>query len=157
MSQKVIGLIGLFLAMCMIGCGGSEYRFGNARTLPNLSGQWKIIATSQTMAQQFLGTANLAQTNLGMQGTVSQLFVYCAGSATASAELVPNSAINPSSVVSYGVTMTLQEGVSSASGPQQINLVGTASADGQKMSGTYSAPAGSCTAGDMGVWTANKQ
>jgi|SRR6516162_2640352 len=68
MIQKHGWYIALILTVCMVGCGGSEYRFGNNRTLPNLSGQWSLTATSQATSQQFQGTANVAQTNLDCRG-----------------------------------------------------------------------------------------
>ena len=71
MAQTRTWVFAVLLAVFMVACGGSEYRFGNSRTLPNLSGQWNVIATSQTISQQFVGGANLAQTNLGLQGNVS--------------------------------------------------------------------------------------
>ena len=144
------------LAMLLAGCGGSEYRFGNNRTLPNLSGKWNVSATSNATSQQYAGTANLAQTNMALQGSFALLFTYCADSATATGLLDPNTTFTPTSLTSYGVTITLQESVGSNSGPQSAILKGSASADGTHMSGTYTVPAGSCTTGDNGVWTANK-
>jgi hypothetical protein len=156
MAQVRICFFALLLAICMVGCGGSEYRFGNSRTLPNLSGQWAFTATSQTMSQQYQGTANVAQSDLGLQGIVKLLFNYCAPSATVSGLLEANPSFSSTSVTSYGIAITLQENVAQNSGPQEIDLTGTVSADGTKMSGTYTAPVGSCTSGDTGVWTANK-
>ena len=155
MVQKLVRGVALLLTVCMVGCGGSEYRFGNDRRLPNLSGMWNFTATSQTMSQQYQGAANLAQTNLGLQGIVNLLFDYCAPSATAGGSLTPNPSFDSSSVTSYDVQITLQENVAGG-GTQQVNLTGSASADGTRMSGTYTVPAGSCTTGDTGTWTAEK-
>jgi|SRR6516162_5404983 hypothetical protein len=121
MIQKHGWYIALILTVCMVGCGGSEYRFGNNRTLPNLSGQWSLTATSQATSQQFQGTANVAQTNLGLQGTVNNLFDYCAPAATLGGSLQPTQPFIPASVTSYQLTLTLQESVSENSGPQQFS------------------------------------
>lgn len=147
--------IALFFVVGMIGCGGSEYRFGNARTLPNLSGSWTFTAQSQTMPQQFQGTAEVAQSNLGLQGSVNNLFVYCAPNANLSAVMTPTQPFVSTSVTSYSLVVTLQENVTGR--PQTIVLQGSSSADGTHMSGTYTAYAGGCTNGDSGAWTANKQ
>jgi len=155
MAQKLVWCVALLLAVCMLGCGGSEYRFGNARRLPNLSGQWTFTATSQTMSQQFQGNASLAQTNLGLQGNLNLLFDYCAPTATVGGVLVAVQPFDDSSVNSYTLSLKLQENVAGG-GLQEVDLTGSASADGTKMSGTYTAPAGNCTIGDSGVWTAAK-
>ena len=155
MAQTRVWFVAMILAVCMLGCGGSEYRFGNTRTLPNLSGQWAVTATSQTMSQQFQGTANVAQTNLALQGSVSNLFDYCAPTATISGTLDGTQPLDPNAVTSYALTLTMQENLTGG-GTQMITLTGSASADGTHMSGTYTALAGLCTTGDTGVWTANK-
>jgi hypothetical protein len=155
MVNKSVWFVALLLAVSMLGCGGSEYRFGNSRRLPNLSGNWNFTATSQTMSQQFHGTASFAQANLGLQGTVNLLFDYCAPKATLSGVLTPTDPFDSFSVTSYSLSLVLQENVTEG-GSQEVDLDGSASADGTKMSGTYTAPAGSCTAGDTGVWTATK-
>lgn len=154
-GRSVVSLSVLLLLLAPVGCGGSEYRFGNQKNLPNLSGQWNFSATSQTMSQQFQGGGNIAQSNLGIQGSVSTLFNYCAPSATISGTLTPTQPFDTTSVTSYTLTMVMQEQVSNG-GTQEVDLTGSASADGTRMSGTYTAPAGSCTAGDSGVWTASK-
>lgn len=160
MAQKSVWFFALLLAMGMIGCGGNhtEGRFGNPRKLPGLSGTWNFTATSQTMSQKFQGTASIAQTNYAVQGTVNLLFDYCAPTATISGVLTPTDPFDSSSLTSYSpVNLTLQENVTGGDAPQQVNLTGSASADGSQMSGTYTAPAGGCTAGDTGVWTAAKR
>ena len=156
MAQIRVWLFAILLAIFMLGCGGSEYRFGNSRTLPNLSGTWSISANSTQTSQQFQGTANVAQTNNGVQGTLQGLFSYCAPSATLGGTLDPIQPFDSTSVNSYNVNVVLQEAVGENSAPQAIQLVGSASADGTHMSGTYTATAGSCTTGDTGTWTANK-
>ena len=52
--------------------------------------------------------------------------------------------------------IVLQESVGTESAPQAIELIGTASADGARMSDTYQAFAGSCKSGDYGTWQENK-
>ena len=156
MGQIRVWCFAILVAVFMLGCGGSEYRFGNSRRLPNLSGKWNVTATSIQMSQQFQGVANLAQGNNGLQGTMTNLFTYCAASATVGGVLTPVSGFNAASVNSYSVDAMLQEDVSSGSAPQAIELIGSASADGTHMSGVYQASAGSCTTGDSGTWVANK-
>jgi len=135
--------VAMILAIFMVGCGGSEYRFGNNRTLPNLSGQWHISATSIDKSQQYQGTANFAQTNTGVQGTVNDLFTYCAPSATLGGALDPVSPFDSTSLNSYAVDVVLQEDVPTGANPQSIELSGSASADGTHMSGVYTAHSGS--------------
>jgi len=157
MIRKGFGCAAILLTMALVGCGGSEYRFGNGRTLPNLSGQWNFSATSIDKSQQYQGTANFAQSNGGVQGTVSNLFTYCAASATLGGALTPyNTTFDATSVYSYSVDIVLQENVPTGSSAQAIELLGTASADGTHMSGTYKAYPGSCTTGEDGTWQANK-
>jgi hypothetical protein len=156
MGQARGGFVAIIMALFMLGCGGSEYRFGNSRTLPNLSGDWTFDATSTTTSQQFHGTASFAQTNNGVQGTVTNLFTFCASAATLGGVLNPVQPFDPTSVNSYKVDIVLQEKVPSGSAPQAIELLGSASADGKHMSGVYSAESGACTTGDSGTWVANK-
>lgn len=155
MAQVRVWTFAILLAVCMAGCGGSEYRFGNTRTLPNLSGQWNFSATSQTMSQQYQGTGNFAQTNLGLQGSVNLLNNVCEPTANLSGSLVATPAFNATSLTSYSVSITLQGNVSGG-GTQEIILSGSASADGTKMSGTYTVPEGVCSSADAGAWTASK-
>lgn len=157
MAQKSVWFVALLLAMGMIGCGNhTEGRFGNPRELPGLSGTWNFTATSQTMSQQFQGTASIYQANYAVQGTVNLLFDYCAPSATVSGTLVPTQPFDSASLTSYAVDLVLQENVTGDAAPQEVDLTGSASADGSQMSGTYTAPAGGCTDGDIGVWSAHK-
>lgn len=146
--------LALISILTMAGCGGSEYRFGNQRRLPSLTGDWIITASSQTMSQQFQGTGNFSQANLGLQGTVNLLFDYCAPTSTLGGSLTPTDPFDSNSVTAYSVSATVQENV--VGGQQAINLLGSASADGNSMSGTYTASAGTCTTGDSGVWSASK-
>ena len=156
MAGTVVWSLATLIAVCMLGCGGSEFRFGNSRRLPNLSGKWNVTANSTAMSQQFQGIADLAQVNHGLQGTLTNLFTYCAASATLGGVLSPNRAFDATAVNSYGVAAVLQEAVGPGSAPQAIQFLGSASADGTHMSGVYTADAGSCTAGDSGTWVANK-
>ena len=155
MKKYLLPAVTVTIVMILIGCGGSEYRFGNQKNLPNLSGQWNYSATSQVMSQQYHGSGNLAQANLGVQGNIDLLFSFCAPSATVSGVLTATQPFDTSSMTSYSLTIVLQENVSGG-GTQEVDLTGSASADGTKMSGTYSAPAGACTTGDSGVWSASK-
>jgi hypothetical protein len=69
--------------------------------------------------------------------------------------MTPTNPFDYTSTTSYSISMTMQENVT-GEGVQQVDLTGTVSANGNQMSGTYIAPAGSCTIEDHGVWTANK-
>ena len=155
MKKYVRLLLALLVLVSIAGCGGSEYRFNNQRSLPNLTGHYNFSATSQTMSQQYQGTAEVSQSNLAVQGSVTELFNYCAPSATVSGSLTPVDDFNPTSVVSYTVNLVLQENVVGG-GTQEVDLTGTASANGDHWSGTYTAPPGSCTTGDSGVWSADR-
>lgn len=154
-GRSVVFLPVPLLLLALMGCGGSEYRFGNQKPLPNLSGQWTFSATSQTMSQQFHGTGSIAQSNLALQGSVSTLFNYCAPSANISGTLTATQPFDTTSTTSYTLTMVMQEQVADG-GVQEVDLEGSASADGTRMSGTYTASGGSCTTGDSGVWSASK-
>jgi hypothetical protein len=90
-------------------------------------------------------------------GVVSATFSYTVHRQQPSvARLTVLSRWNPRRVTSYPLTLTLRESVTGGAGPHEITLIGSASADGTHMSHTYFAPAGSCTTGDNGVWTATK-
>jgi hypothetical protein len=153
MAKKCVWCIALLAAMCMLACSGSEYRFGNTQTyIPkSLSGQWSFSAQSQTIPANYNGTGTITQTNEALLGNVNLLFDYCAPTAGLSG-LIDNS-----SCVATGcnVTLTLQENVVGG-GSQVVNLTGTVNITGNGLSGTYTAPAGSCTTGDKGVWAASK-
>jgi len=157
-SRSVLIAPVLLLSLVLLGCGGSEYRFGNQPREQYVTGQWVFQANSTTMAHQYQGTATLSQVNLGISGTVNLLFDYCAPSAQISGQLsnglVPG--IPPDLGQSADVTLTLQENVASG-GAQEVDLSGSAASNGNSMSGTYTAPPGSCTTGDVGNWTAYKQ
>jgi hypothetical protein len=144
----------LLLCALLAGCGGSEYRFGNQRTLPNLSGHWTFKLVSGTSYAQYQGTADLTQTNLDLQGTANAIFPSCASTALVDIPLTPTPGFNSNSVVSYTLTGTMQEDVSS--GKQLVSLSGSASADGNGMSGSYTLQPGACSNGETGTWAASK-
>ncbi len=152
----------LLLAIVLCGtivlgsCGGSEYKFGNQRRLPSLTGNWSINAISGTTSAQYQGTANLGQTNLDLSGTVTGLFTYCGATGLLDAPLSAAAGFNSESVTSYTISgATLQENVT-VGGTQLVTLTGSASADGGSMSGSYIVPPGSCSSGDTGTWSASK-
>ena len=145
----------ILIAFCLAGCGGSEYRFGNSRRLPSLTGNWRFTAVSGTTYTQYQGTSSLNQTNLDLQGTVNSLFPACAPTALTDIPLSPASPFDSSSVISYTFASgTMQENVSD--GQQLVTLTGSASADGNAMSGTYFVQSGTCSDGETGTWSASK-
>jgi len=149
----------LIFCLILLGCSGSEYRFGNSPREQSLSGQWLFQATSNVTTQQFQGTATLGQVNLGINGSMGTMFFgSCAPTSTVSGllsgALVPG-AVQPGPPVS--VALQLQGNVS-AGGTQEVDLTGSAATDANSMSGTYTVPIGPCASmSDAGVWTAYKQ
>lgn len=155
MAQMRAWSFAILLAFCMVGCGGSEYRFGNSRRLPSLTGNWRFTAVSGITYTQYQGTASLGQTNLDLQGTVNSLFPACAPTALTDVPLEPTSPFDSNSVTSYTFTSgTMQENVSD--GQQLVTLTGSAAADGNSMSGTYALQSGTCSDGETGTWSASK-
>jgi hypothetical protein len=158
-AQKHVWFFALLLAVLMVGCGGSEYRFGNSQssTPSNLSGQWTFTASSTTTSAKYNGTGSVQQTNTAIFGSINLLFDFCAPTASITGMVgstAPTEPGIPSS--STAIAMFLQENVS-LGGSQTATLYGTVTIDGKRMSGTYDLAPGACSLyGESGVWAANK-
>jgi hypothetical protein len=134
-------LTSLVLILCVVlsGCSGGSGSGGSQNAQPiNLAGNWQASTISNLGYNTFLWGA-INQTGGQFSGTMNISGSPCAVSGTLSG-----------SVNGLNVTVSLLEGT------QTVSLTGTASADGNSMTGTYQAPAGGCTNGDSGTFSATR-
>jgi hypothetical protein len=119
----------------LLSCGG-----GTSNSGQTVNGNWQFSGTSTVFFGNTTGgTATLTQNGSSVSGTVSLTGTPCATSGSLSGT-VSGSTFN----------FTIQEGSQSVSFMGQLNSVFT------EATGTYTAPAGGCTNGDQGNWTATK-
>lgn len=127
----------VLLALCL-GCGS-----GNGSSSPSgtMAGNWNFSAKSSMFGITVSGTGQLQQTvSGGVSGTINLSGTPCATTASLSGTLNGQN-------LSFG----LEEG------EQTVNFTGTVNSSFNAASGNYGAPAGGCTNGDTGTWTATKQ
>jgi len=128
-------LAAMMCSMFLLSCGG-----GSGNSSQTVSGNWQFTSTSMAFfGNGTSGTATLTQNGSSVSGTVTLTGTPCATSGSLSGT-VSGSTFN----------FTLQEGSQSVSFVGQLNSVFT------EATGTYTAPAGGCTNGDQGTWTATK-
>jgi hypothetical protein len=135
--MKLTAVVLTVAILALVGCGGSSTQ--QALAPLNLTGNWQFSAHSN-LGLTFTGAAALQQTGSSVTGQVTLSGDPCALSA-ALVGTVTGSAFN----------FQLQEG------SQSVAFTGTISGSGTGVSGTYSAPSGGCTQGDIGTWSAIKQ
>ncbi len=126
--------VGCFALAACGGCGGSSQ---SAQVL-NLGGFWQTSTISALGYDTFLA-GNLTQTGSRISGTLTIYGSPCATSGTLTGTISGST-----------VTMSLTEGLQIAS------LTGTATSDGNSITGTYQTPSGGCTNGDSGTFTATR-
>lgn len=136
-SSRSFALLVLILCLGLSGCSGGGGSSQSAQVL-NLAGNWQANTTSNLGFNTFL-SGTLAQTGNQISGTMSISGSPCATSGTLNG-----------TVTGRSVTLSLTEGA------QSVSLSGTASVDGNSMTGTYQAPAGGCTSGDSGTFSATR-
>jgi hypothetical protein len=103
-------------------------------TQPSLDGSW-IFTVRSTYGYQIVGSGQLTQTGNSVSGLLNFSGSPCAASAALSG-----------TISGTAMSMTLNEN------GQIVKLTGALSADGSSATGTYSAPPGGCTNGDVGTW-----
>jgi len=129
-------LISIFVALLAVGCGGGGSGSSQSAAVLNLAGTWQASTNSTLGFDTFL-SGTFTQTGTQISGTMSIGDSPCATSGTL------NGSISGSTV-----TLSLMEG------SQSVSLTGTATPDGNSITGTYRAPSGGCTNGDSGTFTA---
>jgi Concanavalin A-like lectin/glucanases superfamily len=130
----LLAVVGCFgLAACSGGGGSSQ----SAQVL-NLGGFWQTSTVSALGYDSFL-LGNLTQTGNEISGTLTIFGSPCASSGTLTGNISGST-----------VTMSLTEGL------QSVSLTGTATSDGNSITGSYQTPSGGCTNGDSGTFTATR-
>ena len=130
-------LVILASCLCVSGCGGGSTSNGTASSL---SGTWQFSASSTLfVGNTTTGTATLTQSGNSVTGTVTLNGSPCATSGTLNG-----------SVSGSTFTFTVQEE------SQAVTFTGQLNSGFTSASGDYIAPAGGCTNGDQGNWTATK-
>jgi hypothetical protein len=133
-----IRLVLICATLLVIGCGGG----GNSSTdgsssqsisTPNIAGNWTFTATSSKFGGQVNAIGTIAQNGSTITGSLALSGSACASAGSFSGTISGNS-----------LTISLNEN------GQTVTFTGTVS--GSSASGSYSAPAGGCTNGDMGTW-----
>jgi hypothetical protein len=104
-----------------------------------MAGKWQITGHSTKFPLDVTGTGTLQQSGNSVSGQVGLSGTPCALTARL-AGMVSGTSFN----------FQLQEGV------QLVSFAGVITSNGNAVSGTYMAPSGGCTNGDVGTWTANK-
>lgn len=134
---RLLALLAVILYIALCGCGSGNGSGGSQTAQAvNLAGNWEASTISNLGYDTFLSGA-INQTGTQLSGTMNISGSPCAVSGALSG-----------SVNGLKVTMSLLEGT------QSVSLAGTASADGNSITGTYQAPAGGCTNGDSGTFSA---
>ena len=135
------------LIVALLGCGGgggndnSGLSGGETPITPtNIAGNWKVSTTSTAFPGQHDSAAGfLVQKGNNVSGTMLIGSLRCASDAAFTG-----------TITGTAFTATMNE-----SG-QIVTLTGTATTDGNSISGSYSAPAGGCTNGDMGTFSGQR-
>ncbi len=107
-------------------------------TVPNVAGKWSVSATSAIYPLSFQAAVPVSQSGGSISGQATFSGSPCAQSGAMSGTVSTNGS----------VTFTLNEN------GQIVSFSGKVGADGHSANGTYTAPAGGCTNGDSGVWSA---
>ena len=110
-------------------------------TPANIAGNWTLSTISSKSSAQTTITSTVAQNGPSISGSVN-----IAGSACAKT----GSFLGAITGDSLAASLVENEPDSTQ---QSVSLVGTVSPDGISASGTYAAPQGGCTNGDVGTWT----
>jgi hypothetical protein len=135
-AAVLIMAAGVSLAGFMVACGGGSS--GSSSSTPaNVAGTWSFSSTSAAFGTTYSGTASLQQNGSSLTGTTSLQNDPC-GTQPSLAGTVTGS----------DVAFNLLEG------SQSVAFQGVLS--GSTLSGSYTAPAGGCTNGDHGSWTATR-
>lgn len=128
-------LVVVTCSVFLLSCGG-----GTGNPGQTVSGNWQFSATSSIFIDSSTsGSATLTQNGSSVSGTITLSGTPCATSGSLNGT-VSGSTFN----------FTVQEGSQSVSFTGQLNSIFT------EATGTYVAPAGGCTNGDQGNWTAIK-
>lgn len=106
---------------------------------PGMSGNWRIVATSSVYPITSISTGFITQNGNNLSGTLAMSGTPCGPTGTLTGTLTGST-----------LNMDLNEG------GQHVTLTGTLAADKNSASGTYTAPVGGCTAGDMGTWAGTR-
>jgi hypothetical protein len=127
----------LFFCAVLSGCGGGNGSGGSSAPL-SMAGSWQFTAKS-SFGQTASAVGTIAQNGENLSGQFTLSGTPCATSATM-AGTISGSNLN----------IGLNEN------NQIVSFVGVLAADGNSASGTYSAPAGGCTNGDVGSWSGQR-
>lgn len=128
MKLSAIAVAVLFLA----GCGSSSH--------PNMTGNWTFVVTSTAFGGSGTGVVALTQSGSSISGTLN----FSGGTPCAASPSLTGTV--------SGTNLSLQLNENG----QTVSLTGTANSSFSAASGDYTAPAGGCTNGDFGTWTATK-
>jgi hypothetical protein len=131
---KTPRLIWIAMLCLLNACGG-----GSSSSQSNMSGNWTVTAASSVFGVTGIATGKLTQSGNSVIGSLTLNGTPCATTAALTGTV-------------NGTNLALQIDESG----QTVTLTGTASAGFTSASGTYVAPAGGCTNGDSGTWTAAK-
>jgi hypothetical protein len=143
MRNPLIKIGVLFLCECLAACGSSS--------ATNLTANWRFTFKSSANGDTYNGTASLTQssapvTSQGAGGLERML----GGSISFTNNPCATTAPLSGTISGSNVILTATE-----SG-QSVSLTGNVNSTFTAMSGDYTAPAGGCTAGDFGSWTASR-
>jgi hypothetical protein len=105
----------------------------------NMAGNWKFTGQSTAFDFSFSASGQITQDG----GSLSGQFTISDSPCATSTEFIGTLSRN-------NLTMDVNEN------GQAVIFSGTVSTDGNSASGTYNAPSGGCTNGDMGTWTGDR-